>query len=241
MKRSLTALIAAAVLLCMGTAAWAAPAASDEKKGSNLSDDKAAPSATSDAAEAGNLAARLAAYGRATKSPLSLGAAAQILSDIAVQDKQQQKTDEAGKPVAAAGGDEAFPDAAALFGEAIALAKEQQNPALADLLDKQAKAAGQTKGRRGGVVRHVDTVRADSTDVYRITYRGGERAVIAAESRNGEDIDIIVQDENYNEICRDTSADSVPVCVWTPRWTGQFVIKVKNPTHRSVRYTMVTN
>jgi hypothetical protein len=244
MKRTLSGLIAAMILLCMGTVAAAGSrataVASAETKGSNLSDGKAAPSATSESAEAANLAARLAAYGRAKKSPLSLAAAAQILADIAVQGKQQQKTDEAGKSVASAAG-EAFPDAVALFGEAVALAKEQQNPALADLLDKQSKAAGQTKGRIGGIARHVDTVNADSTDVYRITFRGGEQAVIGAESRYGEDIDIVVQDENQHEICRDTSSDGVPVCIWTPRWTGQFIIKVKNPTHRSVRYSMVTN
>ena len=239
MKRSVTALIAA-VFLCLGSVAMAGGPATSSQKAGNLSEDKGAASATAEAVDASNLAARLAAYARTQKSPLSLGAAAQILADIPMQDKQQQKSDEGGKPVASVPG-EAFPDAAALFAEAVALAKEQQNPALADLLGKQAEAAGQTKGRVGGPARHVDSVKPGSTDVYEIRFRGSERAMIGAKSRNGEDIDIVVLDENHNEICRDYDNDGVPVCRWTPKWTGQFYIKIKNRTNGTVRYELVTS
>jgi hypothetical protein len=104
-----------------------------------------------------------------------------------------------------------------------------------------AEAAGQTKGRVGGPARHVDSVNPGSTDVYEIRFRGSERAMIGAKSRNGEDIDIVVLDENHNEICKDYDNDGVPVCSWTPKWTGQFYIKIKNRTNGPVRYELITS
>jgi hypothetical protein len=242
MKLKVLPLIAAA-LLCMGSIATAGQQTgqqADKEKGSNLSDEKGTVSAQAQAVDARNLAERLAAYGRAQKAPLSLAAAAQILADVPVQDQQQQKTDEAGTAVPSVAG-ETFPDAAALFGEAVALAKEQQNPALADIIDKQAKAAGQTKGRLGGAARHVDSVKAAENDVYRLTFRGGERAVVTAQSRYGEDIDILVRDENSVEICKDYGSDGIPVCAWTPKWTGPFYVTIKNRTRGPVRYALTTN
>jgi hypothetical protein len=72
-------------------------------------------------------------------------------------------------------------------------------------------------------------------------FRGGETAIVAAKAGNGEDIDLLIYDENGNEVERDRSTDDVPVCIWTPKWTGEFTIKVDNQARNDVTYVLMTN
>jgi hypothetical protein len=226
------------VLLVFTFAATALAAQSEEKQ--NSADQKGTMSEAATDVSNNALAARLAVYAREAKSPMALATAAQIYASCTLDDAQKTKTDEKGAVVPSVS-DEKAPAASALFAEAVAMAKEQQNVALAELIDKQAKASGQTKGRSSGATRHVDMVKAGTRDVYEITFRGDEVAMVAAESRNGADIDLHIYDENGNLIEKDTDTDGVPVCLWTPRWTGKFTVKVSNPTSNDLRYTLMTN
>ena len=240
MKLKLFGLSALLVLCLAATAPAGQSAPAGDKKGQNISDQKAASSESAAAVSNNALASRLAVYARQAKSPMALAAAAQIFATSALEDVKKAKTDENGAAVPAVPGEKA-PDAQALFAEALAMAKEQQNLALADLIDKQAKASGQTKGRAGGAARHIDTVLAGKTDMYRVTFRGGESARVAAVADGNQDIDIHIYDENGNFITKDDAFDSTPICAWTPKWTGEFTIKVKNNEKSSVRYILMTN
>ncbi len=57
-------------------------------------------------------------------------------------------------------------------------------------------------------------------------YRRLEYVIIGAGDSSVRDLDILILDENYNEIDRDTMRDSAPIVEVTPRWSGTFYIGV---------------
>ena len=97
------------------------------------------------------------------------------------------------------------------------------------------------RGAAGGPIRHCDSVRAGYTDQYRIRFRGGYRAAIGVRGDHDTDLDLYVYDENGYRICTDTGYSDVMRCNWTPKWTGPFVVRVKNLGGVYNRYCMFTN
>ena len=86
---------------------------------------------------------------------------------------------------------------------------------------------------------HRDSVRANTTDVYHITFYGGEGAMVGA-TGNG-DIDIMVYDSSGKLVAKDVEDDDTPVCTWTPRRTQRYTIKVINNEDYRVAYTLLSN
>jgi hypothetical protein len=88
---------------------------------------------------------------------------------------------------------------------------------------------------------HRDSVIAGDTDVYRMTFRGGEDAVISVVG----DLDTVLvlefRDENGNLIARDN--DLIPPCVvrFTPNRTGPFTVRVINTGTVYNNYTITSN
>ncbi|MET0648842.1 MAG: hypothetical protein ABW208_19710, partial [Pyrinomonadaceae bacterium] len=65
------------------------------------------------------------------------------------------------------------------------------------------------------------------TSSFALSLNGGtEYRLVSACDNDCSDIDIVVYDENGNQVASDTSRDDKPVVSVTPRWTGQFRIKV---------------
>ncbi len=87
---------------------------------------------------------------------------------------------------------------------------------------------------------HDDTVKQGHSDSYKVRFKGGERAIVRAKA-HGDDIDLMIYDSHDNLVEKDVAKDDVPVCVWTPKWTGQFTIKVINNENRDVDYTLTSN
>lgn len=94
-------------------------------------------------------------------------------------------------------------------------------------------------GATRGPAEDTNVVNEGMQRVYHISFRGGERAVIAA--KGDGDIDMEVRDARGNLVASDREYDSNPVCVWTPIWTETFTVKVINAEHRSVYFALVTN
>ena len=57
--------------------------------------------------------------------------------------------------------------------------------------------------------------------------RGNTYFILGAGDGGVRDLDIILYDENWNEIDRDTQTDESPIVKVTPKWTGEFHIRVK--------------
>ena len=73
-----------------------------------------------------------------------------------------------------------------------------------------------------------DIVDAYSTDTYVQRFYAGESVWIRVRGDGDTDLDLYVYDENGNLIDSDTDTDDKCLCIFTPKWTGRFTIKVKN-------------
>ncbi|MDM7860452.1 hypothetical protein QTP81_07575 [Alteromonas sp. ASW11-36] len=58
-------------------------------------------------------------------------------------------------------------------------------------------------------------------------YEGNKYYIFAAGDYSVDDLDIILYDEDWNEIDKDTQTDALPIVEVTPRWTGTFYVRVK--------------
>ena len=84
-------------------------------------------------------------------------------------------------------------------------------------------------------------VAAGHTDVYDLPFQGGTEAIVYIEGDGDTDLDLYVYDQNGNRICSDTDYTDQLICSWTPRWTGNFRIKVVNRGNVWNEYGFVTN
>ena len=95
----------------------------------------------------------------------------------------------------------------------------------------QLDAARATLAREGMSQTHdyeIDSLDDDAEDSFTLTLRADrEYAIVGACDNDCSDMDFWLYDENDNLIDSDTSTDDVPVVRVTPRWSGQFRIRVK--------------
>ncbi len=236
-------LSAAGALTLLGGVAMAQTAtapATTAQTGSNVSSDKGAkPSPQARGVEQAALAASLVSYGRQERSPAALMLAAQMYRDVGGVEAARAKTSE-GAAAPAAGGtkqDRAAPTPAALFTEAKTLAGADR--ALVAQIDRIAMQ--QSKGAVAGPQRHRDRVLARDTDTYSIAFRGGEPARVAALGDGDTDLDLFVYDQNGNLVCSDDDSTDQTVCGWTPAWSGNFRVRIRNLGGVYNAYTLMTN
>lgn len=95
-------------------------------------------------------------------------------------------------------------------------------------------------GAKGGPKSNTTVVKANTTDVYTISFVAGQTARVEVNGDGDSDLDVYVYDENGNLITKDDDNTDDCLVTWTPKWTGKFTIKVVN---RGVanRYTIKTN
>lgn len=101
--------------------------------------------------------------------------------------------------------------------------------------------ASNVRGAVGGPKYHADAVNAKGTDIYNITFRANELAIVTVVGDGDTDLDLYVYDQNGNLIDSDTDYTDNCVCTWTPRWTGNFRIKIVNRGSVYNRYVIRTN
>jgi hypothetical protein len=111
--------------------------------------------------------------------------------------------------------------------------------ALIENIDAEAK--GAHRGSVNGPSRHYDSVNANSTDTYNISFIAGELAEILVSGDGDTDLDLYVYDSNGNLIEKD--ADYTDDCYvrWVPKWTGRFIVKIVNRGAVYNRYVILTN
>ena len=232
----MTRMLRAAVLVGALAAVATAGRAEDDKKGTNALDREAAAKATvTDAAKAVDqlaLGRRLAAYGRATKSPEALALAARILADTPATNTPTKPTGEDARGAKPADKPARDDTPMGLLAEAKKLAGSDPTVAALAAKVEVEKARGAVAGARTW----VETVGGGRTDQYTITFRGGEAAVFAVSGDGDTRLDLYVYDQNGNLIDSDVGHGDDKVCRWAPRWTGPFVIRVVNRGSVANRY-----
>ena len=84
-------------------------------------------------------------------------------------------------------------------------------------------------------------MKPQSTDVYTVTFRNGQEAWVYVSGDGDTDLDLYIYDENGNLIDSDTDSTDECLCTFTPRWTGQFKIKIKNRGNVYNEYQITTS
>jgi hypothetical protein len=84
-------------------------------------------------------------------------------------------------------------------------------------------------------------VLANSTDVFHVSFAGGQQATVAISGDGDTDLDLYVYDENGNLVASDLSTSDTAAVSWTPSWTGDFRIEVKNRGSVYNAYSILTD
>ncbi len=185
------------------------------------------------------MAAELSKYGYANNDALSLIQAARMAKQAGYVAQKQDKTEEVGT---ATGGEKKEKvgsislDPTKLLADA--KAKAGDDGVLLALIDDVQNGV---RGAVGGAKYVVERVNAHSTDVYRISFRAQELAIVTVIGDGDTDLDLYIYDENGNLITSDTDYTDDCICTFTPRWTGVFVIKIVNRGNVYNQYVLRTN
>jgi hypothetical protein len=169
------------------------------------------------------LAAELSKYGYANNDALSLIQAARISKQYGFTPEARAKEDPAEAQTAGSeqkrgqvslDPDKLLTDAKGMAGN---------DGVLLALIDEA------SSGTRGAGHKYSnDCVNAHSTDTYTIRFYADELAIVTVVGDGDTDLDLYVYDSNGNLIDSDLDYTDNCVCTWTPRWTGNFTIKIKN-------------
>lgn len=240
MRSVYSALASGSALLLL---AISTPAMAQEKTGTNQAPQesaaKAKPSAGGDAVAQIHLAHSLIDYGRKNNAPEALITAARILGangTVALEEKPAHEA-ASGAPTGEKKKDKPASDDSprALLQEAKALSGN--NPAVVTL----ANSVELSRQVVGGPKRTVEVVEPLHSDVYKITFRGGEVARAAVSGDGDTRLDLYVYDENGNIITSQVGPGDDCLASWVPSWTGIFVLKVVNRGLLPNRYVIVAD
>lgn len=83
-----------------------------------------------------------------------------------------------------------------------------------------------------------DTLQPSQFITYNMVLRKGEPTIIAVQGAGRSDIDCVLYDANGNVVDSDTDDTDVCAIVSTPRWTGEFVLKVINVGRRNTAFQL---
>ena len=185
------------------------------------------------------IAAELSKYGYANRDALSLIQAARLSkqSGFTLEDRNKAGGDEMRPaPEEEKKGGQVSLDPAKLLADAKAMAGD--DGVLLALIDD---VNSNLRGAVGGPKYARSSVNAGGSDIYNISFRGGEFAMVTVIGDGDTDLDLYVYDENGNLIDSDTDYSDNCICTWTPRWTGNFRIKIVNRGRVYNRYVLNTN
>ena len=184
------------------------------------------------------VAAELSKYGYANKDALSLIQAARLSKQAGFTLEEKAKQEVAGTQPAGAEkkNGQVSLEPAKLLADAKSMAGD--DGVLLALIDD---VNSNVRGAVGGPKYATSSVNAGATDVYNVTFRGGELAMVIVVGDGDTDLDLYIYDNNGNLIARDIDYSDDCVCTWTPRWTGNFKIKIVNRGRVYNSYVLRTN
>lgn len=185
------------------------------------------------------VAAELSKYGYANNDALSLIQAARLSkrAGFTLEDRKKDEVEEMRPaPEPEKKGGQVSLDPAKLLADAKAMA-DNDGVLLALIDDVNSNVRGAVGGPRYASSR----VNAGSTDIYNISFKAGELAMVIVVGDGDTDLDLYVYDNNGNLIDSDTDYSDDCVCTWTPRWTGNFRVKIVNRGRVYNSYVLRTN
>ena len=228
--------LAMAVLLLATTGAMAGEAS----KGPNVDPGKRGSSPRTEAVAQAALGDQVARHADRNKDVLAMIAAIRLLSQVGPKPvKPDMRTEGKAKAVdaKAAGSVSRDTTLSALLARAKHYAGGRND--LNGLVDELAKSAG--KVREDGPSRVASRIGDGVTDVYTIAFRANEPVMVAITGEGISDLDLTVEDDAGNRICASQGPGDDEICRWTPRWNGNFRIRVRNLGSGGNEYRLWSN
>ena len=228
---------AASSVALLAFAMAAAAADAPGKQGANADPAKRGMSPRTEAVAQAALADQIARHADRTKDVLAMIAAARLLGQVSPRTvKHDMKTEGAAKPASSG---EPYRDTtvAGMLARAKQYAGGRND--LNGVIEEVARFVA--KGREDGPARVVSRIQGGSIDIYAVSFNGNEPAMAAITGEGSTDLDLFVEDEKGNQICRSTSAVDDEICRWTPRWNGVFRIRVRNIGNVPNEYRLWSN
>jgi hypothetical protein len=96
-------------------------------------------------------------------------------------------------------------------------------------------------GAVGGPKYSSTQVLAGATDTFEVSFAAGELATVMISGDGDTDLDLYVYDENGNLVASDTGSSDTATVSWTPAWTGNFRVQVRNLGNVYNSYVVMTN
>lgn len=179
-----------------------------------------------------DLATRLIEFGDRENDPMALLIGARIIKRTepppAVEATPETRTDpdapdEEAKDTTA--GDPLAPDRLLARARELAAGRDDILELIQDVEEEGSRWVEYTAyGTAEGVYR----VSAYSTDVFRITFRGGHTAAVLIQGDGDTDLDLYIYDRHGNLICVSDTFTDREFCRWGPRRTADYIIEVVN-------------
>jgi hypothetical protein len=166
------------------------------------------------------LSDRLAAYGERNADPIALVQAAKIR-----------------KGLEAGGGGQTF-DGLLERAEQLAPGNPTVRALIADARSYKSRDLPLVGAGLSALSKLIGSGAADRAD---LVFRGETPAVVYVRGPAAADLDLYVYDEYNNLICSDENAGGEAQCRWRPRWTGSFLVDVRNKNEQEVEYVLTAN
>ena len=212
-------------------------ASAQDKTGTNMGDKSGKVTPSAQAAARLELAYSSAKYGRENKDADAMIFAAKLMKQTPADKLAAAKTTEGGAADSGTKAATADQNADAYLADATKFANGNKT-VLARIEDVKKTAA---RGASDGPKRVIETVKAAGSDLYKVNFKGSEQGIVLLSGDGTTDLDLYIYDENGNLVASDT--DGLDDCAvrFYPKWSGTFLIRVKNLGNVYNRYAMVTN
>lgn len=186
-------------------------------------------------------AGKLVQYGHQTKTALPLIQALEIFKRIGVVEATEAfpMTSEADNLT-----EEATQKISFISYETQQLITDATKYAAGDkkLLTLLKHAAESTRGPVGPQpIRQFDVVSANGTNTYSIRFIGGQLTIVIVCGDGDTDLDLFVYDNKGSLVASDTDDGDDCIVTFTPKYSGEYTIIVKNLGRISNRYCITTN
>jgi hypothetical protein len=196
----------------------------------------------SPALESITLAKQLALQGYESENPLYLINAAQLLIDNPTQELIFEESKESGAKESTTKTELMVSfEASALLEDAKLFAKG--NSTFLMLIDEMESklSATSSRGSTGGPSAITRIVEGDDINMYEVNFIKGELAEVLVVGDGDTDLDLFVFDSLENLIEKDDDYTDRCYVSWVPKWTGKYVIVVKNLGPVYNKFTLAVN
>ncbi len=172
-----------------------------------------------------SLSDRLAAYGNRAGDPVALVQAAKIRKGLS------------GTTQGRASGGAEF-DALLARAAALAPGNPTVEALIADARSYRSRDLPLVSAGLSVLNKIIGSRAADRAD---LAFRGETPAVVYVKGPEQANLDLYVYDEYNNLICSDEDSGDEAQCRWRPRWTGTFLVDVRNQNDQEVAYVLTAN